>query len=632
MVVEKPPRINKTRMLIVALVAVVVVGIAGDLFFLRDIFWVPTRPPENMLIWETIGNPDSMDPHVSYDSFSHWVIYNIYETLYTYSWNSSATDPLLPLLAAGQPVVSADGLNYTISLRQGVKFHDGTPFNASCVKWNIERALKISYEDGPARLFAETLAGANAVWAAAQDSGTSSSAFASAFDSWVLNSGAIEVIDEHTIQFVLEKPYSPFPKILAHRVSSIMSPSFQIEHASDLEWRNWAAYGIDYGQHENFMSNHTCGTGPYMLTDWVFDNYIELDLSEDYWRVSTVIGAGTIEKVLIRTNEDIVDRSYKLRSGEIDGCYWPTTYAPDIWDYDLGVSRLEDVRVSTAGLSYGLMYIGLNMGNITTTADSATIIVESPFRNKNFRRAAAFACYYQQIIDKDIQGFGVQGEGPIPQGLLGHNGSSFDYIYNITAAVAEWNAAMQDPIFVSTLNAMGNVLTFYYPEGITFLEDTFSTLQQGLETMYSHSSADHSGLSKEMEFNMQGIDYALYSQYRESATLPVVALGWSPDIADPMEFLLSSCYHSGAYAPRIHYNNTDINNWCEAALSETNVSQRQTYLDNIQEVAAEESPYIWVYQVTEFRTWRSWLRGYGLAYNPMHGIYFYYLYKVYPFE
>jgi len=624
-VVDNPPRINKTALLAV----LVIIGCIIGMLTIPDIFWVPTRPPENMLIWETIGNPDSMDPHVAYDSFSYWIIYNIYETLYTYSWNSSATDPLVPLLAIGQPLISADGLNYTISLRQGIKFHDGTPFNASCVKWNIERAVKISYEDGPARLLAETLAGADTVLMAAQTSGTSSSEFANAFDSWVQDSKAIEVIDQHTIRFVLEKPYSPFTKILAHPIASIMSPSFQIEHASSVEWSSWTAYGVDYGEYENFMRNHTCGTGPYMLTDWVVDNYIELDLSEAYWRSSTDIGVGTIEKVFIRTNEDRFDRALKLRSGEIDGCYWPTTFAPDIWDYDLGASRLEDVSVSTAGLSYSLMYLGLNMGNITTTVDSATIIVESPFRNKNFRRAAAFAYNYDEIIDYDIQGFGLQGQGPVPQGLLGHNGSCFDYSYNITAAVTEWNVAMQDPVFVSTLNAMGNVLTFYYPEGITFLGDVFSSLQNGFVDMYSHSSANHTGLSKDMQFNIESIDYALYSQYRASATLPVVALGWAPDIADPIEFLLSSCYHSGAYAPRIHYNNTDINNWCEAALSETNVSQRQIYLNHIQEDVAEESPYIWAYQVKEFRTWRSWLRGSGLVYNPMHDIYFFHLYKVF---
>jgi len=54
------------------------------------------------------------------------------------------------------------------------------------------------------------------------------------------------------------------------------------------------------------------------------------------------------------------------------------------------------------------------------------------------------------------------------------------------------------------------------------------------------------------------------------------------------------------------------------------------YYNIINDVCAEEAPYLWVYQATEFRTWRAWLHGDGLVFNPMHGFYFYHMYKTYP--
>jgi hypothetical protein len=44
---------------------------------------------------------------------------------------------------------------------------------------------------------------------------------------------------------------------------------------------------------------------------------------------------------------------------------------------------------------------------------------------------------------------------------------------------------------------------------------------------------------------------------------------------------------------------------------------------------AKDTPYLWIRQQTEFRTWRSWLLGEGLVFNPMHGIYFYEIHKDY---
>ncbi|MDD5302901.1 MAG: ABC transporter substrate-binding protein, partial [Elusimicrobia bacterium] len=77
----------------------------------------------------TISDADSLDPAYSYDTASHLVILNVYEPLFQFE--KTSTEKLIPLAAATVPshengLISADGRTYTIPIRKGVKFHDGT--------------------------------------------------------------------------------------------------------------------------------------------------------------------------------------------------------------------------------------------------------------------------------------------------------------------------------------------------------------------------------------------------------------------------------------------------------------------------------------------------------------------------
>jgi ABC-type transport system substrate-binding protein len=128
-------------------------------------------------------------------------------------------------------------------------------------------------------MIAEPLVGGAAVESAAYSEGPSSAEFAAAFENWVENSSAIIVIDENTIRFRLVEPYAPFIPALTYEVGAVMSPSFAIAHATNATYATWAGYGVDYGEYDNYMASHTCGTGPYMLTNWVPDQYLELDLN-----------------------------------------------------------------------------------------------------------------------------------------------------------------------------------------------------------------------------------------------------------------------------------------------------------------------------------------------------------------
>lgn len=598
------------------------------------LYITPSRPPTDYLIWETMGDPDSMDPAVDNEQFGQWILSNIYETLYAYPFNSSATAPLIPLLAVEQPSISADGKNYTIELRQGITFHDGTPFNASCVKWNIERAMKIFSEWGKIWTIAEVLKGGAQVMEAALSNGTSSSVFIAAFDDWIANSSAIEVLEDYAVRFVLERPFSPFIAILATGIAFIMSPTYAINHGSTEGLATWEAYGVDYGESENYMRTHTCGTGPYTLTNWIENQYIELDVYDDYWRGPTTTSdalspsyAGSIRKVFIRNNWDSYGRWLNLWAGVIDGANWPIDDASEIENESI---HNEEINVSTGGYQYTTVFFGFNMGKFTTTIDSTNVTIESPFKNKNFRRAASYAFDYEEFIEDSAYGFGTKGKGPIPIGMTGHNGSSFVFNYNITAAVEEWNLAMQDPAFRSSLNAINSTLTFHYIAGSTPRNASVDLLKQGLEDVFWHPAANHTGLNDNLTIRIEDISFSVYLEYLTEGRLLALPFGWTADNADPISYLYPLCYSSENMALRIGYNSTDIDLWCELAIAETNSSQRQVYLNHIQDTIADDAPYLWAYQVLEFRTWRDWISGDGLVFNPMRDVYFYHIMKAYP--
>src|SRR5690349_10564561 len=92
-----------------------------------------TRYGGTLTVGLSRGDPDSLDPTVSHSISSQ----EIYQAMCVRLYGPGG----FPLLAASQPQLSNDKLSYTIQLRQGVQFNDGTPVNAQAVVANVQRFL-----------------------------------------------------------------------------------------------------------------------------------------------------------------------------------------------------------------------------------------------------------------------------------------------------------------------------------------------------------------------------------------------------------------------------------------------------------------------------------------------------------
>ena len=95
---------------------------------------------DGVLTIATIGEPPTLDAMQTPTDIVLTIDQHIFETLYTYDeqWKS------VPLLAAGMPEISEDGLTYKISLREGVKFHDGSDFDSKDVVASLKRWMEIN--------------------------------------------------------------------------------------------------------------------------------------------------------------------------------------------------------------------------------------------------------------------------------------------------------------------------------------------------------------------------------------------------------------------------------------------------------------------------------------------------------
>jgi peptide/nickel transport system substrate-binding protein len=222
------------------------------------------QTPPNVLVVGQIAEPASLDPHVSTAANDFRIAVNLYDGLVR---NKPGTLEIEPALATDW-TISEDGLVYTFTLREGVSFHDGSPFNAEAVKFNFERMLN---EDHP---FAAT------------------GPFPLAF--FFSSVKSVEAKDDLTVVFTLNEPFAPFMSNLASPTGLIVSPA-AVEQ-----------YGADYGRHPS-------GTGPFKFEEWKSNTSVVASRNESYWD-----GAAPLEAVIFRPITDANTRVAEMLSGGID--------------------------------------------------------------------------------------------------------------------------------------------------------------------------------------------------------------------------------------------------------------------------------------------------------------------------
>ncbi len=198
----------------------------------------------------------TMDPYDANDTLSQAVAKSFYEGLFGFDKEMKVVN----VLAEGCDV-SADGLVYTVKLRRGVKFHDGTDFKADAVKASFDRASNPENRLRRYALFS--------------------------------NIEKTEIADEYSARISLKKPFSAFINVLAHPAAVMISPTAIAKNGPDLK-------------------DHPVGTGPFKFVEWRQTDYLKVEKFGGYWKAGYPKVDGIIWKPVVDNNT----RAAILQTGE----------------------------------------------------------------------------------------------------------------------------------------------------------------------------------------------------------------------------------------------------------------------------------------------------------------------------
>ncbi|MFS0673389.1 ABC transporter substrate-binding protein [Ornithinibacillus sp. 179-J 7C1 HS] len=469
---------------------------------------------DQVLIFARGGDSESLDPGSTTDGESSRITKQVLESLLSFDKESFEVVPSL----ARDWEVSEDGLTYTFYLEEGVTFHDGSEFNAEAVKINFERWADPSHEY------------------AFSDDGYVYSMYGTMFGGYKGDEGhvikEINVVNDHEIQFVLNRPLGFFLQNMAMTYFAITSPKALEEFGPAI-------------------NENPVGTGPFKFVSWSKDDSIVLEKFEDY----RVEGQPKLDRVVFTVIPDNAARLIALRSGEIDIMDGLNP------DDAAGVESDENlVLYERAENNFG--YVGFN-------------VQKEPFTNKTLRQAISHAIDRQAIADALYAGYAVPAKNPLPPSYMGYNDEVEGYEYDVEKAkelLAEAGYADGLEIELWTMP----VARPYMPD-----PETVAVIIQ--------SNLADIGITA----NIVREEWAPYLEKTMNGEHQMYMLGWSGTNGDP-DYFLSSLLHGSnvGTSNREFYANPEVDTLLDQAKVAVDQEERAELYKQAQALILDDAPMV----------------------------------------
>ncbi len=297
----------------------------------------------------------TLDPHHAYETTNLLIHNSTYDTLVEYQ-----AGDLTKVVArlAEKWEASADGLTYTFTLRQGVKFTSGNPVTAEDVRFSWMRLKNL--KDNPA-FYADLVTD-------------------------------VQAVDASTVVVTLSETSPAFLSIVAAPAMSIID-SVLVKEKGGTD----AADADKTDKAKDWLDQNSAGSGPFILTKWTPKAEIVLEANPNYWK-----GKPALSKIIIKHSTDPTTSLQMLQRGDAD---LTDGLDPDLVDLAKADANLNVVIGQTLNQNYLAM---------TSSAE-----LSEPLSNKLVRQAVACAIDYEGLIQAILKGYGTRAPSIIPVGVLG---------------------------------------------------------------------------------------------------------------------------------------------------------------------------------------------------------------------
>jgi peptide/nickel transport system substrate-binding protein len=390
---------------------------------------------------------------------------------------------------------SEDGMTWTFHLRQGVKFQDGTDFNADAVCFNFNRWFNFKgvFQNPSATYYWQVIFGGFATYN--PDSGAPKE---SLFKS-------CEASDANTAVITLTKPSSSFLAGLSLTPFSIASPTALQKYESDKGEID--ADGI-FHPTGAYATQHPTGTGPFKFKSWTRGDKLVLERFDGYWGKTSDSPTGFngkgahLDQLIFKPISENAARLQALQTGEVQG--YDLVEPQDIPTIQ-GDSNLQLLERP----AFNVAYVGFNIST-------------KPLDDIEVRKAIAYGLDRQGVVDSFYAGRAEVAKEFMPPTLpFGYADDVTEYTYDPDKA----KQILQDAGYTLPVK-----IDFWYPTDVSrpYMPDP----KRNFEAFAA--SLNKSGFKVVPHAAPWSPDYLGKS---DEGQLPVYLLGWTADYGDPDDFI-----------------------------------------------------------------------------------------------
>jgi peptide/nickel transport system substrate-binding protein len=426
------------------------------------------------LVFGTASDPVVLDGALVSDGESLRALDQMFEGLVTLKEGSTEVVPGL----AESWEADAAGTAWTFKLRDGVKFHDGTDFNAEAVCFNFDRWYNFK---GPFQLESATY-----YWQTVFG-GFSDKKTPSLYKS-------CEATDANTVVLNLTKPSSSFLGALALTNFTFASPKALTEFGAD---KGSVDEETGFKPTGTYGTEHPTGTGPFKFESWTRGDRLVMVRNDDYWG-----DKAKLEKLIFRPISDNAARLQALQNGEIQG-------------YDL----VEPQDIQTIEGDSELQILDRPAFNVGWVTINQKI---PPFDKLEVRQAVAAGLDRESVVNNFYAGRGEVAKEFMPPSLFGYADDVQTYTYDPAKAKSLLQkAGVQMPLEVD----------FWYPTDVSrpYMPDP----KRNFEAFAA--SLNKSGFKVVPHSAPWSPDYLGRQQDGTAGALNLI--GWTGDFGDPDNFV-----------------------------------------------------------------------------------------------